>query len=69
MEDYGGTKSDGSDDQFKNFCSDAMEKVKEENLVADWSIYDNNGDKYVELVCIIFAGYGQNQGGDNSTSK
>ena len=67
MKDYGGTKSDGSDDRFKDFCSDAMAKVKEENLVTDWSIYDNNGDKYVELVCIIFAGYGQNQGGDNST--
>lgn len=30
MEDYGGTKSDGSDDRFKDFCSDAIEKVKEE---------------------------------------
>ena len=62
---YGGTKSDGSDDKFSDFCQDAMNQVK--GLVPDWSIYDNDKDGRVELVCVIFAGYGQNQGGADST--
>lgn len=64
---YGGTTNNGSDDKFTQFCKDAMAQVKENNLVADWSKYDNDNDKTVELVCIIFAGYGQNQGGDVNT--
>ena len=67
MADYGGKKDDGSDDQFNLFCKDAIAKVKEDGLVSDWGRYDNDGDKKCELVCIIYAGYGQNQGGDNNT--
>ena len=44
---------------------DAMDQARE--LVSDWSVYDNDGDGRVELVCVIFAGFGQNQGGDNNT--
>ena len=64
---YGGTSSSGGDDKFGDLCQDAITKVKEQKLVTDWTPYDNNGDGCVELVCIIFAGYGQNQGGDNNT--
>ena len=68
MADYGGTNATGSDDKFSDFCKDALAKVKEENLVSDWSLYDNDGDgKKVELICVIFAGYGQNQGGTDNT--
>ena len=67
MEYYGGTAKNGSDDNFTAFCTDAMNQVKENNLVADWSVYDNDKDNVVELVCIIFAGYGQNQGGAVNT--
>lgn len=62
---YGGTKAGGSDDKFRQLCEDAYQLVKDS--VADWSLYDNDKDGNVELVCIIFAGYGQNQGGENST--
>ena len=65
MDFYGGTSKSGNDDKFTEFCQDALEKAKE--LVSDWSIYDNDGDGKVELVCIIFAGYGQNQGGAANT--
>ncbi|MBR1447378.1 MAG: M6 family metalloprotease domain-containing protein [Prevotella sp.] len=65
MDYYGGTSSTGSDDRFGEFCRDATEAAKP--LVTDWSVYDNDGDGTIELVCIIFAGYGQNQGGAAST--
>lgn len=64
---YGGSDANGSDDQFNLFCSDAIAKVNEDNLVSDWSRYDNDGNRQIELVCIIYAGYGQNQGGGNNT--
>jgi len=62
---YGGSNSTGSDDKFTEFCQDAM--VKAQDLVSDWSVYDNDGDGRIELVCVIFAGFGQNQGGADST--
>ncbi len=62
---YGGTSATGSDDKFYQLCLDAYQAVKDS--VADWSLYDNDKDGNVELVCIIFAGYGQNQGGENNT--
>ena len=62
---YGGKSSNGSDDKFTEFCQDAMNQAKA--LVSDWSQYDNDGDGKIELVCIIFAGFGQNQGGADST--
>jgi immune inhibitor A len=65
MSYYGGSSSNGSDDKFSDFCKDAMEQAK--SLVNDWSVYDNDKDGRVELVCVIFAGYGQNQGGGDST--
>ena len=62
---YGGKNSNGSDDKFTDFCKDAMEQARD--LVDDWSVYDNDGDGRIELVCVIFAGFGQNQGGADST--
>ena len=67
MAHYGGTNSAGSDDNFSGLCKDAIEEVTAQKLVTDWTPYDNDGDGRVELVCIIFAGYGQNQGGGNNT--
>ena len=65
MDYYGGVKDDGSDDKFGEFCQDALALAKD--MVDDWSVYDNDNDSHVELVCVIYAGYGQNQGGENST--
>ena len=62
---YGGKNKTGSDDKFSDFCRDAMEQVKD--VVSDWSAYDNDKDGRIELVCVIYAGYGQNQGGADST--
>ncbi len=62
---YGGKNKTGSDDRFSDFCRDALELAKD--IVSDWSIYDNDKDDRIELVCVIFAGYGQNQGGADSS--
>lgn len=62
---YGGTNSSGKDDNFSAFCKDAIEQARD--LVNDWSVYDNDNDGRIELVCVIFAGFGQNQGGADST--
>lgn len=62
---YGGSNDSGSDDKFSAFCTDATNMVKD--LVPDWTVYDNDKDGNIELVCVIFAGYGQNQGGGNNT--
>ena len=62
---YGGKDKSGKDDKFTDFCKDAMNEARD--LVSDWSVYDNDKDGYIELVCVIFAGYGQNQAGADST--
>ena len=62
---YGGKNNTGSDDRFSDFCRDALELAKD--IVSDWSTYDNDKDDRIELVCVIFAGFGQNQGGADST--
>ena len=62
---YGGIENDGSDDKFSDFCHDVMEIAKD--VVSDWEVYDNDKDGQIELVCVIFAGYGQNQGGPANT--
>lgn len=64
---YGGEGNTGAGDRIYSFCSDAIEKVGEAALVDDWTVYDNDGDGNVEMVCIIYAGYGQNQGGGEET--
>jgi immune inhibitor A len=50
----------GKDEKFSEMCKDATNLVKE---TTDWQRYDNDGDGRAELVYIIFAGYGENQGG------
>ncbi len=62
---YGGSNNSGSDDRFTEFCQDAISQVG--NFISNWSVYDNDNDGKIELVCVIFAGYGQNQGGANNT--
>ncbi len=62
---YGGSDPNGTDERFSSFCKDATQQAR--GLVDDWSVYDNNGDGKIELVCVIFAGFGQNQGGADST--
>ena len=61
---YGGKNSSGTDENIGEFCRSVTEQAK--RVVDDWSIYDNDGDGRIELVCVIFAGFGQNQGGADS---
>ena len=62
---YGGTNDKGTDERFSTFCEDALEQAK--GIVSNWSPYDNDGDGNIELICVIFAGFGQNQGGPDTT--
>ena len=60
---YGGSAEDSSTDaNFDQFCKDAIAAV---DGTVDFNLYDNDGDGKAELVCVIFAGYGQNITGNN----
>ena len=63
---YGG--GDSNSERMRDLGKDAIELVKDQVNMYD---YDNDGDGKVELVFIIFAGIGQNQGGpqDNMWAK
>lgn len=60
-----GDNDNGKDKNFDAFCQDAINQVKD--LVSDMSVYDNDNDGNIELVCVIFAGFGENQAGGDST--
>ena len=55
MEYYGGNDEQGSDKNPRLMVKEACKKAE-----ADFSQYDNNGDGYVDIVYIIYAGYGEN---------
>lgn len=61
---YGGTSSKGNDERTAQMVVDACELVKDS---VDFSLYDSNNDGYVDLVYIIYAGYGQSMGAANNT--
>ena len=54
----------GKNENMSGLCKDAIELVKGE---VNLQVYDNDNDSRAELVYIIFAGYGENQGGDKNT--
>ncbi len=66
MEYYGGntSSSPASDKAFGQFCKDAIALADKD---VDFKDFDNIGDNKAELVCIIYAGYGESVGG-NPTS-
>ena len=51
----------GKNENMSALCKDAVAAANDQ--VENWRIYDNDGDGRAELVYIIFAGYGENQGG------
>ena len=62
MEYYGASEEGSSSDaHFSQFCKDAIAAVDGE---VDFNDYDNDGDGRAELVCVIYAGYGQNVSGN-----
>ena len=54
MKYYGGNDDYGNDKNARAMVKEACQKVD-----VDFSQYDNNGDGYVDIVYIIYAGYGE----------
>ena len=61
---YGGTDADPGDEKFTELITDAC-KLMDDSL--DFSAYDANNDGYVDLVYVVYAGYGQNMRAKNET--
>lgn len=56
----------GSDLRPREMVAEAVKKAAEQGLIPDFSIYDGNGDGYVDLVYVFYAGFSEAEGaGDN----
>ncbi len=64
LEYYGGTDEYGSDEIYQQLLTDAVTAADGQ---VDYSQYDSNNDGYVDLVYVIYSGFGQSSGGDNNT--
>lgn len=58
MKYYGGNDKQGYDLRPREMVSEACRKVYTDKM-ADFTRYDNNNDGYVDIVYIIYAGYGE----------
>lgn len=56
MEYYGGNDDQGNDLRPQEMVQEACRLA---NAEADFSRYDNNGDGYVDILYVIYAGYGE----------
>ena len=63
---YGASDEYGVDIRPHEMVAEACQLASQQGLV-DMSDYDNDGDGWVDLVYIIYAGYGENTGADPST--
>lgn len=61
---YGGNNSAGGDKYPEVMIKEACELV---NDSVDYSLYDNDNDGYVDFVYVIYAGYGEADGGGDNT--
>ena len=61
---YGGNNSAGNDKYPEVMIKEACELV---NDSVDYSLYDNDNDGYVDFVYVIYAGYGEADGGGDDT--
>ena len=61
---YGGNNSAGDDKYPEVMIKEACELV---NDSVDYSLYDNDNDGYVDFVYVIYAGYGEADGGGDNT--
>lgn len=66
MSYYGGNDRNGVDQYPDVMVSEACELASEQGLV-DMSDYDLDGDGWVDLVYVIYAGYAENSGAPSST--
>ena len=55
---YGGNDTDGADLRPRDMVADACRKAYSNKMV-DFSRYDNNKDGYVDILYVIYAGYGE----------
>lgn len=63
---YGGNNANNSSgERHQQLVSDALSLLTDS--IADASIYDNDGDGKIDCVYIIYAGFGQNNGGGGNT--
>ena len=62
-ERYASNSSDDENSQF--LVNDIMDILLERDI--DWSLYDWNGDGFVNQLLIVFAGKGMNDGGDSNS--
>lgn len=61
---YGGTSDGGDDEKYIQLLTDACNAVKDS---VDFTQYDQDQDGKIDLVYIVYAGYGQSNGGPNET--
>ena len=62
---YGADRGTSHDVNLTAFRTETMRKAVGE--VADWSRFDNDGNGSVDMVFFVYAGLGQNNGGDENT--
>jgi len=60
---YGGTNSIGDDENMTLLLKDACTLLDDD---IDFSQYDANGDNYIDLVIVLYAGYSQSIGGNSN---
>lgn len=58
MESYGANDENGNDKNARGMVSEAC-RLAENKEDVDFSQYDNDGDGYVDIVYVIYAGYGE----------
>ena len=63
---YGQNNSAGQDKQAEKMIEEAC-KLADSECNVDFSQYDNDGDGYVDFVFVIYAGYGEADGGASNT--
>jgi M6 family metalloprotease-like protein len=63
---YGGNNSEGVDKRPAKLAAEAC-KLADQKYDINWADYDWDGDKEVDQVYIIYAGYGENAGASTST--
>lgn len=61
---YGSNNYYGEDERAHDMIKESCEKLDSE---IDFTIYDSNNDGEVDLVYVIYAGYGENSGADDNT--
>ena len=59
---YGGTNSTGDDEDMTSLLKNSCKLLNDE---IDFSQYDGNGDGFVDLVIVVYAGYSQSYAGND----